>query len=159
MADTRHGYLAQDTFIKRWEALGKKAWLHRYSDASDLFGRNKNKLVMTNAQPADFLCAYDGWLGLAEVKSTKNEVGFPLTGIRPAQWVAATRCVAANVPYVFAIENEKTKQWFFVTAAYVLSATGTIKWSSLMPFIWEDNIDGNRFRLGAGISTLLTRDD
>jgi len=138
VADNRHGYDFQDDFENRWTAMGKTAWLYRFKDASDLYGRNK-RLVKTDPQPADFLCGYSGWLGLVECKATKSELGFPIRMIEQAQLNAAKRSIAANTPYYFAIKSELHKQWFFTPAGFILSHTGTVRWSSLTPYQWIEN--------------------
>ncbi len=125
MPDTAHGYTAQDEFAHRWEAMGKQAWLHRLKDASDLYGRNK-RLVQVDAQPADFVAAFASWFGLVECKSTKDTRGFPTALIKQAQRVAAIRCMYADAPYVFAIQNNATKEWFLPPAKFVITQKGTI---------------------------------
>ena len=137
MTDTTHGYAAQHEFVERWATLGKTAWLHRFSDSSDLYGRNK-RLVRTDAQPADFLCGYTGWLGLIECKATKNETGFPVSLVAKPQSIAATLSRAAGTPYKFAIQRTGTKEWFIAPAALILNAKGVVKWDDLQFFLWKN---------------------
>ena len=138
MVDTAHGADAEDRFAERWEAMGKQAWLHRLKDASDLYGRNR-RLVQVDAQPADFIAAFNAWFGLVEVKSTKDTRGFPTSMIRQSQRVAAVRCMYARAPYVFAVECHTTGTWFLAPAKFVITQKGTILWDELKPYQWLEN--------------------
>lgn len=114
---------------------GKRSWSHRFVDSSDLHGMNGG-LVNAGTAPADFLLGYDGWLGLADCKSTKEPKGFAIGLVKKPQIIAATLSVAAKTPYIFAIEQWKTGNVFFVPASFVLSARGTIPWDALTQFLW-----------------------
>lgn len=137
MTDTRHGYTAQDEFEDAWKALGKRGWLWRFRDSSDLFGRNKNKLVITDAQPADFLCGFEGWMGFVEVKATKDPAGFKMGSLRKTQKIYMTLSEVASTPYMVAIKQELTSKWFLAPGTFILQQKGTIKWADLAPYAWS----------------------
>jgi hypothetical protein len=140
MADTRHGYTAQDEFEARWAKLGKRGWLWRFRDSSDLYGRNNNKLVITDAQPADFLCGLSGWVGFVECKATKDLTGFKIGSLRKTQSVYMTLSHVAQTPYMVAIKQELTSSWFLVPGNFILQQKGTIKWAELALYAWPAEI-------------------
>lgn len=137
MVDNQHGFDFEKEFVSRWDSLGKTAWLYRLLDSKSLYGRNK-KLVLTGTQPADFLCGYSSWLGLVECKSTKDPKGFPIALVKKPQFIAATLSIAARTPYMFAIQNEPSQEWFLVPAGVILNAKGTVKWADLNPYLWTE---------------------
>lgn len=127
-------------FKDRWNNLGKAAWLYRLADVAELYGKN-NGLVITDAQPADFLAVYDGWNGLIECKGTTDPIGFRLSLIRKSQHQAATRHIAGGVAhsYRFAIRSEVYQKWFLAPAS-IIQLKGTIRWQDLSPYEWGANL-------------------
>lgn len=140
MTSTAHGKQFETEFCARWQAIdGKRAWWERLVDSSDLYGANGG-LVNAPTSPADFILAYDGWLGLADCKATKDPKGFAVALVKKPQFIAATKSVASGTNYVFPIKAMKTGNVFFVPARAVLSARGTILWEDLAPFLWSEDM-------------------
>lgn len=132
----KQGNKFQDDFAARWRALGKTAWLYRFADAAQNFGRNQ-RLVLTDEQPADFLCAYQGYLGLIECKSTQDKVSFKRSLIRRPQLKAAIESRLSTTPYHFAVRNENTGQVFLVRAEWIVTQAAFIPWSELQQAEWK----------------------
>ena len=133
--EPRQGNEFQDDFKELWESQGKKAWIYRFKDAAQNFGRNK-RLVLTDEQPADFLCAYAGYLGLVECKSTRDPRGLRRSLIRRGQLKSAVESTLSGTPYHFAVRNENTKQIFLLPAALVLQKP-TVLWKEMQDFEWK----------------------
>ena len=124
-------------FEEAWGALGKGAYLHRLTDAGDLYGLNKDQVINTNPLPADFVVSYKGWVGYAECKTTIQAIGFPLGHIRKQQMSHAKRLYAAGGNYLFAIKNLRTTEVFLVPAQVFFELRGNVPWSTLAEFAWK----------------------
>jgi hypothetical protein len=127
----------QDDFQARWKALGKKAWLHRFADASDLYGLNKGHVIV-EAQPCDYLCGFSGVVALIEAKATGDTKGFKRSLLRRPQIAAILTSIVAGTPHYVAVRNENTQEVFLIPAAFVYSCAGTVAWSDLAQFKWQD---------------------
>ena len=119
-----------------WLGLGKEAWLYRFADAAQNFGRNK-KVILTDEQPADFLCAYKGYLGLVECKSTTDPKGFRRSLIRRGQLKAAVESSLSRTPYHFAVRNENTQQVFIIPAKLIVHDASMVSWRDMVYLEWK----------------------
>ncbi len=133
--EAKQGNRFQDDFEIMWKALGKHAWIYRFADAAQNYGRNK-RLVATDEQPADFLCAHQGFLGLVECKSTRDQEGFKRSLVRRSQFKGAVESRLSRTPYFFAVRNENTHQVFLIPAAMVLNQA-VLTWDSLKHLEWK----------------------
>lgn len=133
------GKPSQEAFEKVFEALGKRAFLHRFRDKADLFGLNKRH-VKAFSQPADYLVTNDG-MYFAEIKSTSDPTAFRFTLISDDQWKTAKKTIAAKGDYIFFVHRLPTNEWFRIPATEIASikAKGkeSISWSLLGANKWE----------------------
>lgn len=132
------GKSSEKTFEASFGAMGKRAFLHRVEDASDLHGRNK-KLVLTTKKPSDYVVTENGEMYYAEVKSSESKTSFPFSAISTNQWASARRQVAAGGKFFFFVHNVITNQWFKLPATHLLSITDrkSVRWDTLNQFLWE----------------------
>ena len=135
--DTQHGAEWERDFQKLWPKVAKNAWLYRFEDVKDLFGRNE-RAVHSAAKPADFLGMGGGWTGFIECKATRNRLGFPTSILALSQRHAAKLARLAGSPYVFAIKSLHHDMVFLVPADHILPRTGTIPWFELETYRWKD---------------------
>jgi penicillin-binding protein-related factor A (putative recombinase) len=136
MAKTE-GKRFEEEFEDRWGRLGKTAWFHRFQDPADLYGLNDKKIIVTSELPSDYICAWKGWTGLVECKTTINPVGFPMSNIKRGQIKAAIRLTAAGGDYRFCIKNLKTNDVYFVPAGVLINAKGRVLWETFRPWLWS----------------------
>lgn len=140
MSVTNDGKLAEREFAAYWRGRGKRAHLHRFTDAAEVTGLNKRKPTMMKKQPSDYLLTDHGEMGYAEVKSTDNAKGFPLSLIGTYQLGSAEQVITAGGRYDFFIRRlHPTKPaWYRVPAGVVLCRKGSnqlqyLSWDELEP--------------------------
>lgn len=136
------GKPSEKDFVDAVRAFDPWAWIHRYTDASLLYGLNK-RLVITPDAPADYQIVSHGVAQLCEVKSTKKATSFAFGKIRTGQMAAARMITKAGGSYNFYINrtddnNKPTKDWFRVPAS-VVDATPkrSLTWGELEAFRWR----------------------
>jgi penicillin-binding protein-related factor A (putative recombinase) len=137
------GKLSEAHFEARFAKMGKRASVFRLVDASDIFGRSKNKeYLAVPSQPADYLVVCNGATFFAEVKSTQDKTAFRFSMIGQGQWIAAVKSLAAGGDYLFFVHNLLTNQWYRIPASYVKltkdAGMNSLPWSELKPFMWSD---------------------
>ena len=135
--DIQHGTEWEGDFQTLWHSVARNAWLYRFEDVKDLFGRNQRAVRLT-PKPADFLGVANGWTGFIECKATVNAVGFPTSMIELSQRHAATLARLAGGSYVFAIKSLQHNKVFLVSADDILPHRGVLPWAKLEPYRWKD---------------------
>lgn len=129
---------AQDEFEARFtDRYGKRAFVCWLADTALAKGiRGKSALALP--QPSDAIVTLNGHTWYAEVKSSENPVSFPFGDIRPSQWAASVRQVAAGGEYLFYLKSLATGLWFAVPAQvfHEIRAGGvkSAKWADLHPY-------------------------
>lgn len=130
MSVKNDGRLAQDEFEAYWETWGKAAYLHRITDAAEVFGMNK-RMANVKKQPADYVLVHGSFCGYAEVKSTDNVRGFRLSMISAYQLGTMQRVVEAGGGYhVFVRRLGVKAAWYRIPAAAIIHELGR-------SFSWE----------------------
>lgn len=133
------GQSAQSDFERIIRSFGKRAYLHRLVDASDVHGLT-GQATNISAQPSDFILVMDGRTEFAEVKSTVNETSFPFSLLRATQSAAARQVLAAGGMYFAYVKSLHHDRWFRVPYTLVQMmkdvGTGSLKWAKLEDFAW-----------------------
>src|SRR5690606_30854623 len=109
------GKPSEETFDRHFTRLGKRAYVHAFTDASEVNGMNKGRGRITNvkAQPADRLVVLDGEMFFAEVKSSvTTDERFDFKLLRTTQGSAAAQALAAGGQYWIYYHHIRTDEWF-----------------------------------------------
>lgn len=128
----------EDVVVARWKAFGKRGYIYRLEDASDLHGLN-DRVINTTPKPADFVAVFEGWMGYVEAKDCTNTIGFPMSNIKRNQFQAAVLTTAAQGNYRFVIRNKTDSRVYFVPASFLLNHKGRVPWAVLEPWYWKDS--------------------
>jgi penicillin-binding protein-related factor A (putative recombinase) len=131
------GKPSEEAFERLFQSLGKKAFLHRFTDASDIKGLT-GQVANASAQPSDYIVVWHGKSTFfAEVKSTVNRTAFPFNLLRPAQSAAGLQIEYAGGEYmIFAHALSLPNQPWFCFPYHLVRAEkargkGSIKWDDL----------------------------
>jgi hypothetical protein len=133
------GKPSEEAFEKLFKSLGKKAFLHRFTDASDIKGLT-GQVSNASAQPSDYIVVAPEGTFFAEVKSTVNPTAFPFSLLRPSQSAAGLQIEGAGGRYrIFAHALSLPEQpWFAFPYRMVpemkLGGRSSIKWIELRGF-------------------------
>lgn len=121
-----------EAFLDR---LGKKACYFRLVDASEIVGRTGKVAVSARAQPSDYMVTMNGETFYAEVKSTSSKTSFPFSMIKPSQFAAATKVIAAGGTYRIFIHRLDTDTWYMIPFSHVTEVMdlkkSSIPWADL----------------------------
>ena len=116
------GRPSEDIFDQHWMLLGKRAYVHVFTDSAEVRGMNK-KQVMVKAQPADRLVVLDGLMFLAEVKSSvASHDRFDFKLLQAGQSRAAAMVLAAGGEYLIYYHHLSTNEWFRFSYSEVKTA-------------------------------------
>ena len=127
------GKQSEKLFCTILEKVYKKSvFIQRLKDTTDATGRAK-KLVIVDAQPADFIVTLQGVTAYVEVKESKARTAFPFGNIAISQKIAAKRQVAAHGKYLFVIHRLDQGHWYCVPAQRILGVTSrkSLPWKDL----------------------------
>lgn len=128
--------LAELFFEAHWKQFGKKAWVHRFTDAAQAIGMNGAKTIAP-AQPSDYFVVHNGESFFAEVKYSSDSTGFHHSNIRPKQMACARMSVPAGGTYLFFIKSKVTGKWYCVPAFVITTHTSkTHHWADLAQYEW-----------------------
>lgn len=134
------GKLSEQKWLEAHNKLGKRAWVHRFVDASEIVGKTGRVAVAASPQPSDFMLVLDGETSFSEVKSTQNKTSFPLSILRKTQSTQAKMILAAGGSYWIYIHALILKKWFKIPYTLVtqIKAEGkaSIKWQDLSQYEW-----------------------
>lgn len=134
------GKPSEETFDKFWAKLGKKAFVFKFTDASEARGMNK-RTVNIKAQPSDRLITFQGVTWYAEVKSTIDEKRFNFSLLRTTQGSYAAQVEAAGGMYLVYIHSIATDIWYCVPYSTIRWAKENNKssftWQELSTYLWE----------------------
>jgi penicillin-binding protein-related factor A (putative recombinase) len=123
---------AEEEFEALFAPFGKRAAVERLTDTAYVRGSTGNNKSIKDAQPADYVITFDGWMSFAEVKSTSKEPSFPFSMISRNQWRAARKVTAAKGNYVFFIRRESSREWYAVPAIVLIDHDAqSIKWTEI----------------------------
>lgn len=109
------GKPSEKIFDDHFTFLGKKAYVHAFTDASEVNGMNRGhrRIMNVKAQPADRLVVLDGEMFLAEVKSSvSKDDRFDFKLLRITQGSAAAQALAAGGQYWVYYHHLSTDEWF-----------------------------------------------
>lgn len=111
------GKPSEEIFDTHFLRLGKRAYVHKFTDASEVTGMNKGRVgsgfVNVKAQPADRLVVLDGQMFLAEVKSsTALHDRFDTKLLKKGQNAAGAQAIAAGGAYWIYYHHIATGEWF-----------------------------------------------
>lgn len=123
-------------------------FVYRFPDFADLNfkrGRRTNVTGMQSAaeQPSDYLITLST-VGtfFAEVKATKSKTSFSYSDISGSQLRAATKQVKAGGDYFFIIEAYEIREWFMVSAEYILRSrkqgNKSVKFKDIQGCRWHE---------------------
>lgn len=143
MSITNNGKLAEREFEAYWRSRGKRAHLHRFTDAAEVTGLNHRKPTIMKKQPSDYLLTERGETVYAEVKSTENVRGFPLSLIGAFQLGSAEQVITAGGRYEFFVRRLHPTQpaWYRVPGGIILCRKGG---NALQYLSWEE-LEPHRF--------------
>ena len=132
---------AEEEFEAAWTRLGKRAWLHRFEDGAELYAKNRHA-VANSKKPSDYLLAIDGRVSLAEVKSSHDKTAFRFSLLKPGQFAAGRKALAAGgAPYDIYAKRMETGDWFripFARIAFTRDAgSESIPWDQLASMKWN----------------------
>lgn len=121
--------------------LGKRAFFHRFVDASEIVGKTGKVAISASSQPSDYLLVLDGLTSFCEVKSTQNTTSFPFSILRKNQSADAKMILAAGGSYWIYAHALELNRWFRFPYSLVdqVKAAGksSIPWVDLNPFEWN----------------------
>ena len=120
------GKPSEEIFDTHFTRLGKRAYVHKFTDASEVTGMNKGRVgsgfVNVKAQPADRLVVLDGQMFFAEVKSsTALHDRFDFKLLKKGQNAAGAQAIAAGGAYWVYYHHIATGEWFRFPSSDVLS--------------------------------------
>jgi penicillin-binding protein-related factor A (putative recombinase) len=128
----------EDAFKSFWNR--KDAFCFQFHDARAAMGAAGSKRVFTTSHPSDFIVTDRGEMFYAEVKSSKEQVSFPFSNVKPSQWGAAKRQAAAKGQYFFFLYSVATGNWYRIPSPYLISVKESgresVKWAELLDFLW-----------------------
>jgi len=130
------GKSSEDDFEALLKLEGKRAYFHRFIDASDVRGLT-GKVGDVPAQPSDYIIVLDGVTSFAEVKSTGDTTAFRFTLLRSTQSAAALQIENAGGGYLIFVQALALpgKPWFIIPYRNIRAAKdsgkSSIKWSDL----------------------------
>lgn len=134
---TNTGKSAEKEFEARIASFGKRAYLHRFDDASSFFAL-AGKAGNVASQPSDYLLILDGRSEFCEVKSTANPTSFPFSMLRPTQLGRARQITAAGGTYTIYVKSISSGGWFVVPfndlAVMQKAGKSSAKWAELQPW-------------------------
>lgn len=134
------GKLSEQIFDETFARMGKRAYVFKFTDASEATGMNK-RVVGIKAQPADRLLCVDGETCLAEVKSTVDPRKFSFSLLRPTQSAHAKMILAAGGRYDVFIHSLAHDRWYRVSYAAIRAqrdlGQGSMSWEMLSPLEWK----------------------
>jgi penicillin-binding protein-related factor A (putative recombinase) len=123
---------AEEEFETLFAPFGKRAAVERLTDTAYVRGVTGLKKSIKDAQPADYVIVFDGWMSYAEVKSTAKEPSFSFSMISKNQWRAARKAIAAGGNYTFFIRRESTSEWYVVPAiVFIDHDAQSMKWTTI----------------------------
>lgn len=129
---------------KKWldahAKLGKRAWTHRFVDASEIVGKTGKVAIAASPQPSDFMLVLDGETSFSEVKSTQNKTSFPFSILQKTQSTQAKMILAAGGSYWIYVHSLVLKKWFKLPYSLVTetkaAGKSSLKWSELTEYEW-----------------------
>ena len=118
------GKPSEEIFDTHFLRLGKRAYVHKFTDASEVTGMNRGRVgsgfVNVKAQPADRLVVLDGQMFFAEVKSsTALHDRFDFKLLKKGQNAAGAQAIAAGGAYWIYYHHIATGEWFRFEYAWV----------------------------------------
>jgi penicillin-binding protein-related factor A (putative recombinase) len=123
MTPAEIGKLAEKLFEQAWlEAHGKRVYLHRFTDTSDIRARFQGKTIAhLPPQPADYHVTAEAVMPhYAEVKGTTNKTSFNFSAIQEGQLRAMKRVAAAQGQYWLYVYSLYFNLWYRIPPAYIL---------------------------------------
>ena len=133
---TNTGKVSEAIFEGFFLKLGKRAFVHRVTDAAEVRGRSQGLNIIVKKQPSDYIVTANGEMFYAEVKSTEDKTAFRKSQIEDGQWVAAVKQTAAGGDYFFFVHALKSNLWYCIPAAHLIkSEAKSWKWEELKTFI------------------------
>jgi penicillin-binding protein-related factor A (putative recombinase) len=130
------GKPTEQAFEDLFKPAGKRAFLHRLTDASDVFGLT-DKAANQAAQPSDYVVVHDGETFFAEVKSTQNATSFPFSLLKSGQSAAGLQIEGAGGHYLVFVRALALpgQPWFRVHYSTIRAAKadgkGSLKWKDM----------------------------
>jgi penicillin-binding protein-related factor A (putative recombinase) len=125
---------SEASFRELFRSYGKDAFLHRLTDASDIYGMT-GEAANADSQPSDFIVVCRGQTYFAEVKSTQNKTSFPFSLLRPTQSAHALQITKAGGGYQIFVLSIALGKWFVVPydTIQVVKAQGraSLKWGEM----------------------------
>jgi hypothetical protein len=124
---------AEDEFDGFWATLGKQAYVFKFPDAAEIFGRVK-VIGKSRAMPSDRLVTYKGETFYAEVKSTVDD-RFKKSLLRKTQSAMAKQIMAAGGKYLVYVKSLMLNRWFVMSYDFA-SARPSYLWTDLESHRW-----------------------
>lgn len=134
------GKASEAAFVTRYRKLGKRCYVYRFRDMSDLFGMNGGKKFKLPPLPSDFLVVHNGAVQFAEVKSTQDPRAFRFSMLSKDQWAAAVKITAALGTYMIYVHNLLSDTWYKVPFSYCVltkdAGMNSLSWTEMGQFQW-----------------------
>lgn len=124
---------AEDEFDNFWAALGKSAYVFKFPDAAEIFGRVK-VIGKSRAMPSDRIVTFNGDTFYAEVKCTIDD-RFKRSLLRKTQSAMARQIMAAGGKYLVYAKSLLLGRWF-VMPYDIASARPSYLWTELDAYSW-----------------------
>jgi hypothetical protein len=125
---------AEDDFDDYFKRKGKRAFVFKFPDAAEIFGR-VGKIGQTRAVPSDRIVTCDGETFYAEVKSTEDPLRFKRSLLRKSQSAFATQIIAAGGQYLVFVKALVTSRWYVMPYS-IASASPSLLWSDMEAYKW-----------------------
>jgi hypothetical protein len=130
----KHWQKAEDEFDTFWAALGKQAYVFKFPDAAEIFGRVK-VIGKSRAMPSDRIVTYNGETFFAEVKSTVDD-RFKRSLLRKTQSAMAKQIIAAGGKYLVYVKSLGLNRWFVMPYDFAWARPSYL-WHELEQFRWQ----------------------
>lgn len=134
---------AEDEFDAYIASLGKRAWVHKLTDAAEVRGRT-GRIGKMRDQPCDRIVVIDGQTYFAEIKSTSDPTAFRFSLLRKKQMAHAKLIQAAGGTYLVFLKRNETGEWFRIPYDAIRKCNRkSLRWDELKEFHFSDIQPGN----------------
>ena len=122
------------------DALGKSAYWHRLTDASDIKGLTGQVSNQAN-QPSDYITVMGGVTAFSEVKSTHDKTAFRFSLLQTTQSAHALRITRAGGLHLVWCKHVPSGRWYRIpyTAIEQTKKDGrkSIPWREMTPHVFS----------------------
>lgn len=131
---------AEKEFDDHFRQFGKRAFIHKLTDAAEVHGRT-GRIGKMRSQPADRVVVVDNETFFAEIKSSSDKTAFRFSQIRKDQSAFARMILTAGGAYYIFLKRNETGEWFKIPYSFILremESRKSMKWEELDEFLLRE---------------------